>query len=197
MSSVYDGDASRLAPKARNTRSHSLKPPSQPVIFKRSKRTMSLPSKPVLLPLINVQRHYDNWGDDGQENEDGQRSKEEMGKLCFDCFCFHTENTYSVMWPLILNRPNRLNQCCTQFKSPGIKILCVAFALECGIHIYMISKFMKQNVLFPKGLNWVQHWVSRLGLLSFRGPESSSLACSLTILGFHVTSRRPCSWTEQ
>jgi len=39
---------------------------------------MSLPSKPVLLPLINVQRHYDNWGDDGQENEDGQRSKEEM-----------------------------------------------------------------------------------------------------------------------
>lgn len=78
MSSVYDGDATRLAPKARNTRSHSLKPPSQPVIFKRSKRTMSLPSKPVLLPLINVQRHYDNWGDDGQENEDGQRSKEEM-----------------------------------------------------------------------------------------------------------------------
>ena len=30
----------------------------------------------------------------------------------------------------------------------------------------MIWKFLKQNVLFPKGLNWVQHWVSRLGLLS-------------------------------
>ena len=29
----------------------------------------------------------------------------------------------------------------------------------------MIWKFLKQNVLFPKGLNWVQHWVSRLGLL--------------------------------
>ena len=25
-------------------------------------------------------------------------------------------------------------------------------------------KFLKQNVLFPKGLNWVQHWVSRIGL---------------------------------
>ena len=23
------------------------------------------------------------------------------------------------------NRPNRLTQCCTQFKSPGVKILCV------------------------------------------------------------------------
>ena len=25
------------------------------------------------------------------------------------------------------NRPNRLTQCCTQFKSPGIKILCVLY----------------------------------------------------------------------
>ena len=29
----------------------------------------------------------------------------------------------------------------------------------------MIWKYLEQNVLFPKGLNWVQHWVSRLGLL--------------------------------
>ena len=28
----------------------------------------------------------------------------------------------------------------------------------------MICKFLKQNVLFLKGLNWVQHWVSQLGL---------------------------------
>ena len=28
----------------------------------------------------------------------------------------------------------------------------------------MIWKFLKQNVLFPKGMNWVQHWVSRIGL---------------------------------
>ena len=25
------------------------------------------------------------------------------------------------------HRPNRLTQCCTQFKSPGIKILCVLY----------------------------------------------------------------------
>ena len=25
------------------------------------------------------------------------------------------------------NRPNRLTQCCTQFKSPGTKILCVLY----------------------------------------------------------------------
>ena len=30
----------------------------------------------------------------------------------------------------------------------------------------MIWKFLKQNFLFPEGLNWVQHWVSRIGLNS-------------------------------
>ena len=30
----------------------------------------------------------------------------------------------------------------------------------------MMWKFLKQNVLFPNGLNWVQHWVSRIGLFS-------------------------------
>ena len=29
----------------------------------------------------------------------------------------------------------------------------------------MIWKFLKQNVLSPKGLNWVQHLVSRIGLV--------------------------------
>ena len=28
----------------------------------------------------------------------------------------------------------------------------------------MIWKFLKQNILFPKGMNWVQHWVSQIGL---------------------------------
>jgi len=28
----------------------------------------------------------------------------------------------------------------------------------------MIWKFLKQHVLYPKGLNWVQHLVSRIGL---------------------------------
>ena len=40
-----------------------------------------------------------------------------------------------------VNRPIRLTQCCTQVKS---------------------------SVLFPKGLNWVQHWVSRIGLFHLR-----------------------------
>ena len=31
----------------------------------------------------------------------------------------------------------------------------------------MIWKFLKQIVLFSKGLNWVQQLVSRIGLLSF------------------------------
>ena len=43
---------------------------------------MSLPTKPVLLPLINVQRCYDNW--DGVESEDDESNKneEEMGMSC-------------------------------------------------------------------------------------------------------------------
>ena len=66
-----DGDMLRpVSARSRSTRSHSLKPQSQPmVLFKqRSKRTMSLPSKPVLLPLINIQRCHDNW--DGETDED-------------------------------------------------------------------------------------------------------------------------------
>ena len=35
----------------------------------------------------------------------------------------------------------------------------------------MIWKFLKQNVLFPKGLNWVQHRVSRIGLFLSRLSE--------------------------
>ena len=80
----FDGDASRLSARSRNTRSHSLKPQSQPIVLKqRSKRTMSLPSKPVLLPLINVQRCYDNWDEDS-DNDEADRNEEEMGTLhCF------------------------------------------------------------------------------------------------------------------
>ena len=39
----------------------------------------------------------------------------------------------------------------------------------------MIWKFLKQNVLFPKGLNWVQHWVSRIGLLRAFFPGKKKL----------------------
>ena len=27
-----------------------------------------------------------------------------------------------------------------------------------------VWKYLEQNVLFPKGLNWLQHWVTRFGL---------------------------------
>lgn len=67
-----DGDMLRpVSARSRSTRSHSLKQQSQPILFKqRSKRTMSLPSKP-LLPLISIQRCDDNWDgeNDGDENE--------------------------------------------------------------------------------------------------------------------------------
>ena len=77
-----DGDMLRLSARSRNSRSHSLKPQSQPMmLFKqRSKRTMSLPSKPVLLPLINIQRCHDNWNDQEDSDEDDcVASEEEMG----------------------------------------------------------------------------------------------------------------------
>ena len=63
------------------------------------------------------------------------------------------------------NRPNRLTQCYTQFKSPRIKILCVIF-----VHTFKWYEILEnQNVLFPKGLQWVQHWVNRFGLFKVNG----------------------------
>lgn len=86
----FDGDTSRLVPKPRHVRSHSLKPQSQPIVLKqRSKRTMSLPSKPVLLPLINVQRCHDNWEDDSEDEDQDDRNEEEMGVVFNHVFCFY------------------------------------------------------------------------------------------------------------
>ena len=80
----FDGDVSRLVSQSRSTRSHSLKPQTQPVVFKqRSKRTMSLPSKPVLLPLINVQHCHDNWSDNSEDDE-GVGNEIDMGKYYID-----------------------------------------------------------------------------------------------------------------
>ena len=51
----------------------------------------------------------------------------------------------------------------------------------------MIRKYLEQNIFFPKGLNWVQHWVSQLGILgkfftlitcTSRAPRPNSLANS-------------------
>lgn len=81
-----DGDVLHpVSARSRSTRSHSLKQQSLPMaLFKqRSKRTMSLPSKPVLLPLINIQRCHDNWDDesDEDEDEDEDEKEEDMGTI--------------------------------------------------------------------------------------------------------------------
>ena len=64
------------------------------------------------------------------------------------------------------NRPIQLTQCCTQFKFRGVKILCVlylcynvpfTFTAVNGMEIPETKRFI------PK--DWVQHWVSRMGLL--------------------------------
>ena len=63
--------------------------------------------------------------------------------------------------------PIRLTQCCTQFKSSGVKILCVLYLPVIMWHSHLnVWKFLKQKVLFPEGLNWVQQLVSRIGLFN-------------------------------
>ena len=65
-------------------------------------------------------------------------------------------------------RPFRLTQCCTQFKSPGVKILCVLYLhYNVAFTFKWYGNSWNKNVLFPKGLNWIQHWVSQIGLLIF------------------------------
>jgi len=48
---------------------------------------VSLPSKPVLLPLIDVQRCYDNWDKDSEDDENVQ-NEEEMGTFRLICCIF-------------------------------------------------------------------------------------------------------------
>lgn len=58
--------------RSRKTRSHSLKPLTPPsLLTQRSKRTLSLPNKAIVPPLINIQRYYDqdeNFNDQKGEN---------------------------------------------------------------------------------------------------------------------------------
>ena len=53
----------------------------------------------------------------------------------------------------------------------------------------MIWKFLKQNVLFPKGLNWVQHCVSRIGLFSSSKQVLNGKAKQLPIPPIHVAGQ--------
>lgn len=72
-----------LYERARHYRSHSLKPLNQPsLLTQRSKRTLSLPSKPIIPPLINVQRYHDNWENESDEEDQICETNEEtIGKL--------------------------------------------------------------------------------------------------------------------
>ena len=42
----------------------------------------------------------------------------------------------------------------------------------------MIWKFLKQNALFPRGLNWVQHGVGRIGLFVAYSTFNITCTCS-------------------
>lgn len=70
--------------RTRHFRSHSLKPLKQPsLLTQRSKRTLSLPTKPVIPPLIHVQRYYDNWESFSDDDEmNGVTEEDAMGR-CF------------------------------------------------------------------------------------------------------------------
>lgn len=74
--------------RTRHFRSHSLKPLKQPsLLTQRSKRTLSLPTKPVIPPLIHVQRYYDNWESFSDDDEmNGVTEEEAMGR-CFYNHC--------------------------------------------------------------------------------------------------------------
>ena len=71
------------------------------------------------------------------------------------------------------NRPIRQTQCYTQFKSPKVKILFVLY-----LH-YSVAFTFKW---YAKGLNWVQHWVSRIGLFLKALYFSGFLCLYITIL---------------
>ena len=52
----------------------------------------------------------------------------------------------------VANRPIRLTQCCTQFKSPGVKILCVLYLRMIMLHSHLNDMEIPQTKRFiPKG----------------------------------------------
>jgi len=86
-----------LQERARNTRSHSLKPIGQPsLLFQRSKRTLSLPAKPVIPPLINIQRYHDNWESNSDEDELICDTPEEES-MC-KCSCISCRENVSALF---------------------------------------------------------------------------------------------------
>lgn len=68
--------------RPRSTRSHSLKPISQPNALTQRKRLYSLPSKPVIPPHITIQACQDCSQDSNSDEEEmnNEWSHESMGK---------------------------------------------------------------------------------------------------------------------
>ena len=63
-----------------------------------------------------------------------------------------------------------------------------------------VWKFLKHNVLFPKGLKWVQHWVSRIGLFKhvesyLSCPSSQSEVGTLKYYNFNMNFES-CNFRE-
>ena len=66
------------------------------------------------------------------------------------------------------DRPIRLTQCFTQFKPFGNKMFCFRnfHIIQMWLPHYNYCKYNTQRILTLGDLNWVQHWVIRIGLWS-------------------------------
>ena len=56
-----------------------------------------------------------------------------------------------------VHRPIRLTQCCTQFKSPGNKILCVLY-----LHYNVAKRFIPKGFELGKTLSWPNRSIDKL-----------------------------------
>ena len=95
------------------------------------------------------------------------RSGDEVGAIVSKMYCYYYAHINAKRWVLRepVNRPIRLTQCCTQFKPFGNKTFCFRnFHIIFNVNATLYCKYNTQRILYPGDLNWVQHWVSRIGL---------------------------------
>ena len=73
-----------------------------------------------------------------------------------------------------LHRLIRLTQCCMQFKSLVVKVLCVLYLHDNVAFTFKWRGYTWNKMFYsPKDLNWVQHWVSQISLLLLNCLERS------------------------
>ena len=96
-----------------------------------------------------------------------------VARTFFSYLWMPPQTMYCQGFDQLSNRPIRQTQCYTQFKSPKVKILFVLY-----LH-YSVAFTFKW---YAKGLNWVQHWVSRIGLFLKALYFSGFLCLYITIL---------------